>query len=242
MHFISFDGGIREIGASGKHFCFDNETPRHRTLVEPYALADRLVTNGEYLEFIRDGGYRRPEFWLSDGWTHGQRRRLDAPDLLERSRSMREFTLARPAAAAHPPRPFVTSATTKPTRLRAGRVRACRPKRNGSSPPQSLPVDRQPARTAARCIRRAAERAARHEADVRRRLGMDRIALRRVSRLSTAVRRARRIQRQVHVQPAGAARRLVRHAAPITSARATATSSTPHARWQFMGVRLARNL
>jgi ergothioneine biosynthesis protein EgtB len=69
MHFIPFDGGILEIGASGKHFCFDNELPRHRTLVEPYALADRLVTNGEYLEFIRDGGYRRPEFWLSDGWS-----------------------------------------------------------------------------------------------------------------------------------------------------------------------------
>jgi ergothioneine biosynthesis protein EgtB len=69
MHFIPFDGGIREIGASGKHFGFDNELPRHRTLVEPYALADRLVTNGEYLEFIRDGGYKRPEFWLSDGWS-----------------------------------------------------------------------------------------------------------------------------------------------------------------------------
>ena len=69
LHFVSFDGGVGEIGASGKHFCFDNETPRHRTLVEPYALSDRLVTNGEYLEFIRDGGYRRPEFWLSDGWS-----------------------------------------------------------------------------------------------------------------------------------------------------------------------------
>ena len=56
-----------EIGASGKHFCFDNETPRHRTLVEPYALADRLVTNGEYLEFIRDGGYRRAGV-LAVGW------------------------------------------------------------------------------------------------------------------------------------------------------------------------------
>jgi ergothioneine biosynthesis protein EgtB len=73
MHYISFDGGIHEIGASGKHFCFDNELPRHRTLVEPYALADRLATNGEYLEFIRDGGYRRPEFWLSDGWSTVQR-------------------------------------------------------------------------------------------------------------------------------------------------------------------------
>lgn len=66
--FISFDGGIREMGASGKHFCFDNETPRHRTLVEAYALADRLVTNAQYLEFMREGGYRRADFWLSDGW------------------------------------------------------------------------------------------------------------------------------------------------------------------------------
>jgi ergothioneine biosynthesis protein EgtB len=69
IYFQSCQGGVREIGASGKDFCFDNETPRHQTLVEPYALADRLVTNGEYLEFIRDGGYRRPEFWLSDGWS-----------------------------------------------------------------------------------------------------------------------------------------------------------------------------
>ena len=69
LQFLTFEGGVREIGATGKHFCFDNETPRHRTLVEPYALSDRLVTNGEYLEFIRDGGYRRAELWLSDGWS-----------------------------------------------------------------------------------------------------------------------------------------------------------------------------
>lgn len=68
LRFISFEGGVREIGASGKHFCFDNEAPRHRTLVEAYALADRPVTNAEYLEFVREGGYRRADFWLSDGW------------------------------------------------------------------------------------------------------------------------------------------------------------------------------
>jgi ergothioneine biosynthesis protein EgtB len=67
--FIAFEGGIGEIGASGKHFCFDNELPRHRALTEPYALADRLVTNAEYLEFVRDGGYRRADCWLADGWT-----------------------------------------------------------------------------------------------------------------------------------------------------------------------------
>lgn len=68
MRFVTFDGGIREIGASGKHFCFDNETPRHRALIESFALADRLVTNADYLEFIREDGYRRADFWLSDGW------------------------------------------------------------------------------------------------------------------------------------------------------------------------------
>jgi len=92
MHFIPFDGGIREIGASGKHFCFDNELPRHRTLVEPYALADRLVTNGEYLEFIRDGGYRRPEFWLSDGWSTVVREGWTRPTYWRESLDS-EFTL-----------------------------------------------------------------------------------------------------------------------------------------------------
>jgi ergothioneine biosynthesis protein EgtB len=67
--FVTFEGGVFEVGATGKHFCFDNEMPRHRVLLDPYALADRLVTNGEYVEFIRDGGYRRADFWLSDGWS-----------------------------------------------------------------------------------------------------------------------------------------------------------------------------
>ena len=69
MRFYSFDGGIEHIGATGESFVFDNELPRHRVLLEPFALANRLVTNSEYLEFIRDGGYQRAEMWLSDGWT-----------------------------------------------------------------------------------------------------------------------------------------------------------------------------
>jgi ergothioneine biosynthesis protein EgtB len=91
--FISFEGGVREIGTDAADFCFDNETPRHRTLVEPYALADRLVTNGEYLEFIRDGGYQRPDLWLSDGWSTVSAERWSAP--LYWSESLQaEFTLA----------------------------------------------------------------------------------------------------------------------------------------------------
>jgi ergothioneine biosynthesis protein EgtB len=58
-----------EIGAHGDAFCFDNETPRHEVLLPSHALADRLITNGEYLDFIVDGGYQRPDLWLADGWT-----------------------------------------------------------------------------------------------------------------------------------------------------------------------------
>jgi ergothioneine biosynthesis protein EgtB len=64
----AFDGGVVYVGHDGAGFCFDNETPRHRQFLEPYALASRLVTNGEYLEFVEDGGYRNPALWLSEGW------------------------------------------------------------------------------------------------------------------------------------------------------------------------------
>jgi ergothioneine biosynthesis protein EgtB len=68
LGFAEFEGGLREVGHAGGGFCFDNEMPRHRVWLEPYALADRLVTCGEYAEFMADGGYQKPEFWLSAGW------------------------------------------------------------------------------------------------------------------------------------------------------------------------------
>lgn len=55
-------------GFDGDGFCFDNELPRHRVFVEPFALSSRLVTNGEYLAFVEAGGYRDPSLWLSEGW------------------------------------------------------------------------------------------------------------------------------------------------------------------------------
>jgi ergothioneine biosynthesis protein EgtB len=69
LQWISLDGGIIEIGHDGAGFAYDNEGPRHEALLRAYSLANRLVTVGEFLEFIEDGGYRRPELWLSDGWT-----------------------------------------------------------------------------------------------------------------------------------------------------------------------------
>jgi ergothioneine biosynthesis protein EgtB len=68
LEYISMAGGVVEIGHSGAGFAFDNETPRHRALLEPHALASRPVTNAEYLEFVRAGAYRQPALWLSDGW------------------------------------------------------------------------------------------------------------------------------------------------------------------------------
>jgi ergothioneine biosynthesis protein EgtB len=68
LSFKSFDGGLIEIGHSGHGFSFDNELPRHRMYTPAFRLANRAVTNGEYLEFVRAGGYENPVHWLSDGW------------------------------------------------------------------------------------------------------------------------------------------------------------------------------
>lgn len=65
---IIFGGGLVLSGDEGEGFAFDNERPSHRTWLEPFALSADLVTNDEWIAFIEDGGYRRPEFWLSDGW------------------------------------------------------------------------------------------------------------------------------------------------------------------------------
>ena len=72
-------GGIVEIGHTGPGFAFDNEGPRHRALLEPFALAGRLVTNGEWDAFIADGGYSDPRLWLADGWAWVQADRIEAP-------------------------------------------------------------------------------------------------------------------------------------------------------------------
>ena len=71
--------GIQRIGAKSDGFCFDNETPRHDALLQPHRIGTRLVTNGEFIEFVRDGAYRQPELWLSDGWATVQDRGWDRP-------------------------------------------------------------------------------------------------------------------------------------------------------------------
>jgi ergothioneine biosynthesis protein EgtB len=77
--FADIPEGIRTIGYQDKSFCFDNEHPAHRTLVGPVGIARGLVTNAQWLEFMADGGYARPELWLSDGWATVQAEGWVAP-------------------------------------------------------------------------------------------------------------------------------------------------------------------
>jgi len=79
IRFVEFAGGLMDTGFRGMGFCYDNELPRHRVWLEPYRLADRLVTNGEFAKFIADDGYNRPELWLSAGWDAVQQGLWRAP-------------------------------------------------------------------------------------------------------------------------------------------------------------------
>lgn len=76
---IAHDGGLVEIGAHGDGFAFDNELPRHGVVLPPFRLASRLVTCGEWLAFMTDGGYRRPLLWQDDGWAAAQAGAWSAP-------------------------------------------------------------------------------------------------------------------------------------------------------------------
>jgi ergothioneine biosynthesis protein EgtB len=79
LRWLDFEGGVAWIGHEGHEFAFDNESPRHQVFVHPCRIASRLVTNAEYLEFIADGGYERAELWLSDGWAARHARQWTAP-------------------------------------------------------------------------------------------------------------------------------------------------------------------
>jgi ergothioneine biosynthesis protein EgtB len=79
LRWLAGPEGPVEIGHEGGGFAFDNETPRHRVWLQPYRIADRLVTCGEYAAFIADGGYRTPALWLSDGWALVQAQQWNAP-------------------------------------------------------------------------------------------------------------------------------------------------------------------
>src|SRR5690606_30407818 len=95
MEWVEGCEGIHTMGHLGDGFAYDNETPRHEVLLQPHELASRLVTNAEFLEFIEDGGYQRPEFWLSLGWNTVQAEQWNAPLYwLKQDGMWNQFTLA----------------------------------------------------------------------------------------------------------------------------------------------------
>jgi ergothioneine biosynthesis protein EgtB len=105
MHFLDFEEATFEIGHDGLGFSYDNEGPRHRALVPAFSLASRPVTNGEYLQFIERGGYVRPELWLSLGWTTVNEQHWQAPLYwTKRDGAWWNFTLSglRPVDASEP--------------------------------------------------------------------------------------------------------------------------------------------
>lgn len=95
LDWLTFEGGVVEVGFDrSSDFSFDNELPRHSCVVRTFALANRPVTQAEFLAFIEDGGYQRPEFWLADGWTCVQQQGWQAPLYWQRDGSnWKQFTL-----------------------------------------------------------------------------------------------------------------------------------------------------
>lgn len=81
LGFSDYAGGLVTLGTDTDQqpFCFDNETPQHKTFIAPFALANRPVTNGEYLQFMQSGGYQCAELWLADGWAMSQEKEWQAP-------------------------------------------------------------------------------------------------------------------------------------------------------------------
>ncbi len=95
LSWISVDEALAWIGTDTDDFAFDNERPRHRFFLDAYRIANRCVTNGEYLAFMSDGGYERPEFWLSQGWNTVREQGWRAPMYWSRSGDgWNQFTLA----------------------------------------------------------------------------------------------------------------------------------------------------
>ncbi len=90
--FVGFEGGLQQHGHAGDGFCFDNELPRHQILLQAYELANRPVCNADYQAFIDEGGYRRSEWWLSEGWAWVQQHQVERPFYWS-DQSDQEFTL-----------------------------------------------------------------------------------------------------------------------------------------------------
>ena len=183
-------GGPFELGVAAARFAFDNERPRHTTWLRPFEICDRLVTNGEWLSFMANGGYSRPELWLSDGWTLVQSESWDSPRYWVQTPDgwslMTLGGLRKVGCSGH-------------TRqlLRGCRVRCVGRRTFGYRGGMGVRRARRSARTARGCG-----------------LAMDAEHIRCLSRLSTGGESGGRIQRQIHGRADGLARWSKCHAGP----------------------------
>ena len=209
VEWIENAGGDIEIGYAGDAFAFDNERPRHAARVAPFAIASRPVTCGEFSGFIADGGYERADLWLSDAWFHLKKAGWNAPLYWERDgERWTQFTLAG-VRADRPGRAGLPRQLLRGRRLRAvGRRKASARGRVGGGRRGS--TDRRELRRERSAAPGAGGRII--AGFLRRRLGVDGEPLYRLPALQAAAWRLRRIQREVHVQPDGPSRRLVRDA------------------------------
>jgi formylglycine-generating enzyme required for sulfatase activity len=123
---FAYPGGLQEFGHEGIGFAFDNEMPRHRAYVAPFELASDPVTNSEFAAFIDDGGYRRPELWLSLGWDTAQAQHWDAPLYWSRQGAFYTTFTLHGRVEVDPHAPVTHVASSRPTPSRAGQAPACR--------------------------------------------------------------------------------------------------------------------
>ena len=228
MEWRSFDEGVYSVGFAGEGFAFDNEGPRHKVYLEPFRLASRLVTNGEYLEFMRDGGYGKAELWLSDGWDCVRNNQWNAPLYWEQRdgdwwhytiEGMKPLDLSEPVchvsyyeadafarwAGARLPTEFEWEVAARSCRVAGNFLES------GHLHPRALNED-------------ATEPLAQMFGDVWEWTASAYSAL---SRFQAGRRRGRRVQRQVHVQSDGAARRFLRDAAVAYSRHLSQFLSAP---------------
>ena len=240
LEWIEFAAGVVEIGHDGFGFAFDNETPRHRQYLDPFALGSRLVTNAEYAEFMADDGYRRPELWLVGGLGLAEREPDRGAAVLGKRWRLAGIHAARHAAARTRRTASATSACSKPMPMLAGRVRGCRRKPSGKSRRRELRVEGQFVESGALRPRPAAPGDARLTQLFGDVWQWTQSAYAAYPGFRARRRRNRRIQWQVHVQPVCAARRVVRDSR--SHIRPSYRNFFPAAaRWQFSGLRLARD-